>query len=299
MMLHYDYSLFFQYHWSLAAYGFLALTLISFYFTKNNFARSLLFVITVIVALLARRIDMVGLAFIILFGALFYYGLHAQNRSLRGLAFAATLSIAIGMMFTKIPGIYNWKVASQLKVSADGLPYSMYFTFDKSLIALFFLWFAPFTVANEGKWKPNLHVGLLIGMLAVLVLIPLSYYLGYVKLDLKTTNFFILWAIHNLLFTCIAEEALFRGMIQAFLMRWWQNWPGGKWAAILITAVLFGAAHFKGGITYILLAAVAGVLYGYAFSRTRQIEASVITHFWVNMVHFLAFTYPALATAIR
>ena len=40
------------------------------------------------------------------------------------------------------------------------------------------------------------------------------------------------------------------------------------------------------------LAAVAGLLYGLVYNRFRSLEASIILHFSVNLVHFLFFTYP-------
>jgi membrane protease YdiL (CAAX protease family) len=46
----------------------------------------------------------------------------------------------------------------------------------------------------------------------------------------------------------------------------------------------------------VLLATVAGLFYGAAYLRTRRIEGAILTHFALNAVHFLAFTYPALAS---
>jgi membrane protease YdiL (CAAX protease family) len=35
--------------------------------------------------------------------------------------------------------------------------------------------------------------------------------------------------------------------------------------------------------------------YASAFAVTRRIEAAILTHFAFNAVHFVAFTYPAMA----
>ena len=40
----------------------------------------------------------------------------------------------------------------------------------------------------------------------------------------------------NLCFTCVAEEALFHGFIQAQLARLWQRLPGGGWLALKLAA---------------------------------------------------------------
>ncbi len=142
-----------------------------------------------------------------------------------------------------------------------------------------------------------LKQGLLTGLAATIILIPASILLGYVKVDIKWTNFFFLFALHNLFFVCFAEEAIFRGFIQKYLMITLQNFKWGKWLALFIAALLFGLAHIKGGLVYAGLAAVAGLFYGYAFLKTNKIETSVITHFAVNIIHFVGFTYPALYTA--
>jgi len=58
-------------------------------------------------------------------------------------------------------------------------------------------------------------------------------------------------------------------------------------------------AHYMGGNNYILLATVAGVGYGWVYRHTGRIEASILTHFSLNSLHLLLFTYPALATSMR
>ncbi len=101
----------------------------------------------------------------------------------------------------------------------------------------------------------------------------------------------------NLLVTCLAEEAFFRGLIQSALMKRWGDWgTTGLIAAIALPAALFGLAHLAGGPKMALLATVVGLGSGWAFARTRCIEAAVLVHFAVNAVHLLAFTYPARAS---
>lgn len=295
--MNFNYAILWQSPYSLLAYSGLALCFILFYFNKHMLFRSILFSLAILLGWWASRIEWFAIPIIALFGVAFYYGIHAQKKVWHTLAFLATLVMAITMMFVNVPGIHNWQVVSKVSLTPDAIPYSMWFTFDKSLIGLFFLWFSPYSLANEGQWKGVLKTGLLMGILAIGILIPLSYLLGYVRFEIKTTTFFFLWAIHNLLFVSIAEEALFRGMIQKTLMLKWQNVSYGPWAALIITALLFGGAHYAGGVKYVLLASVAGVVYGYSFMKAKKIEASILTHFMVNSVHFLFFTYPALKSA--
>lgn len=51
----------------------------------------------------------------------------------------------------------------------------------------------------------------------------------------------------NLFFTCVSEEALFRGIIQRHLERSLNRFRNGAWLALGAAAVCFGLAHFGGG----------------------------------------------------
>ena len=130
---------------------------------------------------------------------------------------------------------------------------------------------------------------------SVLLLSYLSCFFDYVKYDLKINSFFVIWALNNLLFTCIAEEALFRGFTQNFISNALKSYRYGNYLALLLASILFGVNHFMGGIKYIMLASLAGLIYGYVYQKTKHIESSIIAHFLLNTVHFIGFTYPALA----
>ena len=52
-------------------------------------------------------------------------------------------------------------------------------------------------------------------LVLIAVLMTCALWVGQVRLDFKWPEVFPVWAWSNLLFTCTAEEALFRGVIQA------------------------------------------------------------------------------------
>jgi membrane protease YdiL (CAAX protease family) len=112
----------------------------------------------------------------------------------------------------------------------------------------------------------------------------------YIKMDLKFPSTTFLWCINNLIFVCIAEETLFRGYIQTYLSLY-----AGKYLALLIASIGFGLLHYQGGITYILLSFVAGLFYGFSYLQTGSIEAPILCHFGLNLIHFLFFSYPYYA----
>jgi len=90
------------------------------------------------------------------------------------------------------------------------------------------------------------------------------------------------------LLVAIPEEMFFRGILQNLLESRF-----GRRIALVITAILFGLAHFNKGASfnwrYVLLAAIAGVFYGRAWQARRQLLASVITHTAVDVVWSLWF----------
>jgi len=85
-------------------------------------------------------------------------------------------------------------------------------------------------------------------------------------------------------FIAVPEELFFRGWLQNLLER-----KIGRTSALLLTAALFGLAHFNKRAVhfnwrYVLLAAVAGIFYGRAWRRNRRVGASAVTHATVDAI---------------
>jgi membrane protease YdiL (CAAX protease family) len=90
--------------------------------------------------------------------------------------------------------------------------------------------------------------------------------------------------VFTFFFIAVPEELFFRGWLQNLLER-----RMGRYAALFLTAALFGLAHFNKRAVhfnwrYVLLAAVAGVFYGRAWRRERRVGASAITHASVDAI---------------
>ena len=47
-----------------------------------------------------------------------------------------------------------------------------------------------------------------------------------------------------------------------------------------------------------VMVALAGMGYGFAYLKTRRIEAAVLVHFLVNFTHLLFFSYPMLTAKL-
>lgn len=182
------------------------------------------------------------------------------------------------------PGFRNLRVFDQVHFTADAAPFSMFLNFDKTAAGLLLYLFA----IDRPAWRDR---RVIVGAWAAVTvaLMGLSLWTGYVRFDVKWPDGGAWWALNNLFFVCLAEEAVFRGVMQARLEPWL-----GRAPAIALAAVAFGLQHYRGGPPYMALAAVAGLFYGYAYARTRRLEAAMLVHFGLNLTHFIFFTYPSL-----
>lgn len=216
-------------------------------------------------------------------------------RGRRTVEAVVVLVAAAALMIHWMPGFANPRVIGPVRFTPDALSFSLYVNFDKTLIALALLGLAHARVASAREWRSVLGEVAKIAPLTIAVVLAGSFALGYVRWAPKLPTEAPVWLAVNLLFTCPAEEALFRGFIQGGLRREWANVGGGRWLALAVAAVLFGLAHAAGGWRYVALATIAGAGYGWVYERTRCVEASVLAHWALNALHFFLFTYPALA----
>ncbi|HLF67328.1 MAG TPA: CPBP family intramembrane glutamic endopeptidase [Gammaproteobacteria bacterium] len=210
------------------------------------------------------------------------------------------LIIALAFANHLIPGFNNPKVINGLQISPRSSTYSMYLNFDKSIAAVLLLLASGLVLKSTTTFNLKTILKTLgLAALAIATLMVLGLSIGYITFDPKFPQIFWLWALNNLLFVCFAEEVIFRGVIQGYLVNIAQkrNWP--IFIPIFISALLFGTVllgHAYGGWAYMGLATLAGIFYGYAYYLTGRLEAAIAVHFSVNLCHFLLFTYPVSAT---
>ena len=224
---------------------------------------------------------------------------HASTR-LGALApwFFGALSLALALHL--VPGIHNPLVLDEVRWRPGDAPFSLRASFDKGCAALLLL----ATVVPRCPSPPPVRalvapVGIA-ALLSTVAALGLGWAWGLTEPAQRWPavpghpQAVVMFLALNLLVTCLAEEAFFRGLLQSALMkRWGGRGAVGLVAAIALPATLFGLVHLAGGLRMVALAAVVGLGSGWAFARTRRIEAAVLVHFAVNAVHLLAFTYPA------
>lgn len=284
-------------------YVFLLLAVILVLFQRRK-ASVGAFGIAVTIGMLAGAIGIVGLFLIVLtaMASMIFQG-HKSKFSnwvpdklwVRSAAGVLFLGISLGLMNHALPGFRNFLIFKDFKFSTDALPFTMYLNFDKTLIGYLGMLFWIQVHQSKKVGFEDFKATLKTLVFLIALLIPLALWLGYVRLDPKIPGLSWIWMLNNFFFVCLAEEFLFRGVIQKRLELTLHNFRFGAWISILSSAVLFGLAHFKGGLNYVALATVSGLFYGYAFKKTGRIECSMSVHFGLNLIHFFMFSYPALA----
>ncbi|SDG38444.1 MULTISPECIES: CPBP family intramembrane glutamic endopeptidase [unclassified Duganella] len=215
---------------------------------------------------------------------------HAWQRLVLGLL-AGVLSLALAMH--KLPGFHNPLLIDRVVLSAGAAPFTQYANFDKGAVGLILLALLCRRVASWAELREVLRRTAPVLAITLLATLGFAVAAGVVGVDLKFPPQTWRFIAVNLLFTVVAEEAFFRGFLQARLAGALARFHWGAWLAMAVSALLFGAAHLGGGLLYGILATIAGFGYAWAYQRTQRIEAAILVHIALNVVHFIAFTYPA------
>jgi membrane protease YdiL (CAAX protease family) len=181
-----------------------------------------------------------------------------------------------------------------IKISSEAPPFTLHASFDQASVGLLFLALMPNRIRSHSEWRLVLLRAFPVAVVTSASVIAMAVAIGFVGVDVKFPQYAPIFLATNLLFTCVTEEAFFRGFLQERLAGFLSSVRHGSCIAVACTGLLFGLAHFSGGPTYVALASMAGIGYGVAYASSRRIEAAILAHFSVNAVHFLGFTYPYL-----
>ncbi|MBN9342802.1 MAG: hypothetical protein BGO76_07660 [Caedibacter sp. 38-128] len=220
-----------------------------------------------------------------------YYRAKSLSKGVLGVSLAVFI-FAIYLHF--IPGFHNFMIVDKFQVSPNSTPYSSYVNVDKVMVGSILLLFYSSLNRSFKEWKISLRVLPLPLLVVCALLLGTAFAMHYIRIDLKLPSILWWWIPTNLLLVCVMEEVFYRGFIQKELIKAFSPYKGGKWLAVVLAAVIFGASHYTGGIPYILLSTLAGGVYGYVFMRSHRLESSIVVHFLVNLIHIVAFSYPSL-----
>ena len=255
----------------------------------------LLYVASILSGLIAGYLTWQALVALAAYGATTYAAkIYSGHRAIGVLLLISTGGLAVAMSLHKFPGFLNPLLAENMVTSADAPSFTHRASFDTISAGLFLMALFGDPVRSAAAWGFVFRRFAPIALMTVISVLGLGLVIGYVKFDLKIIPYTAVYLIANLLFTCVTEEAFFRGFMQRQLALAMRSWRQGAYVAWIIAAVLFGFAHARGGLALVALATIAGLYYGYAYLSTKRVEASILTHLALNGAHFIAFTYPNL-----
>jgi len=259
----------------------------------------LIFVATLILGVVIQRITPIGICVIGSLAAVMYLLQFSKLHVVYKVSLHLLLcSLFIGFSMHLIPGFHNWEVLDGIKLSPHSVPYVMYLNVEKPAYIFFFMYFYQRKSIFNYNWTRILRWSLL----SFLVILPLLFLTNWifelVTWDPKFPAYSItgLWMIRMLLDTTLGEEIFFMGYLQQRATTLIGRSKVAAWVACILIAMLFGAMHLPAGLPMAIMAMWAGIGYGLAYLQTKTIEAATITHFLVNVVHFLFFSYPMLGT---
>jgi len=276
-------------------YIFLITTILISLFCRDKRAAYIAIGITVLAAFYQGIINIIGVSALSIFTAIVYsyFNLLQLNKIIKTLLFISISVCFTIFAFHKVPGFFNILAIDKVQLSELSIPFSMYLNFDKVMPALIMFSLSDLYILEKQESKNALRYTFLSLSLCIIIIMALSLISGYVLFEPKIPSILPIWTINNFFFVCIAEEVFFRG----FLQRTLQNLlPKQQILAVIIASLIFGIAHFQGGLIYIGLSSICGFFYGYAYHKTNKILCSMIVHFGLNLCHLLLFTYPALKT---
>ncbi len=195
-----------------------------------------------------------------------------------------TLLASVALAAHLVPGFSPLSLGEPQRVSPDAPPYALRLSWDKLLVGMTLLaWWlgrpARPAPAPQRAW---------LAVLTTLLLVPLlALGTGLVGWQPKWPEMLWEWLAVNLLATVLAEELVFRGLLQPALVAWL-----GARHGVLLTAAVFGAVHLPFSPLFALLAGVAGLGYGLAYHYSGRLAVAVALHLAVNLCHLLLLSYP-------
>lgn len=200
---------------------------------------------------------------------------------------AVTLGASVALATHALPGFTPRVLVESVRFSADAPAMALRLSCDKLLVgATLLAWWL-----GQPLRAPLQPRRAFVAALAWLMLVPvLALLLDLVDWQPKWPPHLGLWLALNLGIAVLAEELLFRALLQRRLVDWLGLWPG-----LALTAALFGAAHIPFSPLFALVAAFAGLGYGLVFHWSQRLWPAVLLHGAVNLCHLLLLTYPLKA----
>lgn len=144
----------------------------------------------------------------------------------------------------------------------------------KALLGVMLLLYLPLRFAFP--WRDRLFQ---LGALGIpLITLALAWTLGFLHWQPIALSALLAFTVSNV-FSTLAEEAVFRGLVQAPL-----RCRLNRWSTLVIVSILFGLVHLGGGAVFAAFATLAGFGYALTYERSQSLWAAVLVHLGLNIV---------------
>ena len=258
-----------------------------------SFAVLSLAALSLAAAVVAGIVEWTGVAvFMLLAGACLAAVRPGFSRLRRTLAWGVVVILTAALATNQVPWVHNVLVLDGVYVSASSADFTLYWDYDKAFAGILLYLVCVQPQANPPWGRAVVATGA-IAIVTTVVTLATATAVGYMAWDPKWPAILGVWIPSNLHLTCVSEETVFRGILQRHLGRSLSGRvPAPAFVALIVCAAAFGVAHIAGGMTYVLLATLAGIGYGAAYYVTGRVEAGIVVHFLLNLSHLILFTYP-------
>ena len=253
------------------------------------------YLLATVFAVAAGAVTPVGLvALAVLFG--FAWRAHRATGLARLVLILLFAGLSIALSIQAVPGVGKLTSPSTLWLTPQAQALLRLDVGKVSTGLLLFALLVP-RVSSAAEVRQHWKATLAISIVGTAVTVGAAVAMGFVRFEPRLLPETAVRLVSNLLFTCIAEESFIRGLVQEEMHRAAERSQrrGLHAVVVAVSAIAFGAAHAAGGLHYVLLATLGGVANALAYAKARKVEASVVTHFMLNAVHFVFFAHPTLA----
>lgn len=208
--------------------------------------------------------------------------------------FAIVIGIAVGLY--RPAGFSYPLVFSVNQLYEGGLPLNLTVNTAKLLAGYIIVYFLiSSSLASTIFIRSRLLQYVFAVAVGIIVVLIASLFLG-LEFHPKPLNYIAMFGLANLLVTCVTEEAFMRLLLQAQLQKFFSGKvKNAFWLEaipLLIATLIFVVTHLATSLNAILVFGLAGFIYGWVYSLTKNIWACVAVHFTVNIIHFSLLTYP-------
>lgn len=279
------------------SYGLVIFSFLLLWISRLRNLSLITFNTSLIIAIFSGIIQPIGFAIILVVAILVFLTFQYQKKSIKNISVFILLFIIMLLVYIHIlPGFNNICIIKNVYISKDAIPFTLYLNYSSIVITYILVFFAKdINLSNLlDDFLNILKLGIIYGLIAAAILLPISIFLNFIKVDFKFTHYTLIFLFVNLVFACMQEEIFWRGFIQTRITKY-----TNQIIALITTSLIFASIHILfAGIYFAILAFTASLIYGAAYIKTKKIEVSIICHYIVNLGQFIFFTYPIMKGAL-